>query len=101
MTYLALIAVFAGLAVAAVLLVRRRLPRGAVRALVVAFAALAILTVVFDSIMIATGLFTYGEGTTIGVLLWLAPIEDLAYPLVALLVVAAVSALVPFREPRQ
>lgn len=90
---LILCAIFGGLALAAASLARRRMPPRSARALAIAFVVLAALTVVFDSLMIASGLFDYGAGTITGVRLWLAPIEDLAYPFVSLLVVATVLAL--------
>ncbi len=67
---------------------RLRPPRH-VRALLATLLTLFVLTVVFDSLMIAAGLFTYAEDKISGVRLWLAPIEDLAYPLAAALLGAA------------
>lgn len=45
--------------------------------------ALLVLTVVFDSLMIMADLFRFDEGSLLGIYLWHAPIEDLAWPLVA------------------
>lgn len=97
MTYLLLIAIFGAASLALLLAARRRLAPRSVRAMLVAFLALSALTIVFDSLMIAADLFSYGPGTT-GIRLWLAPIEDLAYPAVALLVGVAVWSLVPARR---
>ena len=63
---------------------RRRPPRHAL-ALLMTLLVLAGLTVVFDSLMISAGLFRYAEDRISGVRLWLAPVEDLAYPLAAAL----------------
>jgi lycopene cyclase domain-containing protein len=44
---------------------------------------LAVLTAVFDSVMIAADLFRYDESTLSGVQVLLAPVEDFAWPLAA------------------
>ena len=44
---------------------------------------LAVLTAVFDSVMIAADLFRYDETTLSGVRVLLAPVEDFAWPLAA------------------
>jgi len=95
-TYLLLIAIFGAVSLVLLLVARRRLAPGSIQAMLLAFVALSVLTIVFDSLMIAADLFSYGPGTT-GIRLWLAPIEDLAYPAVALLVGVAVWSLVPAR----
>ncbi|MFJ4262890.1 prenyltransferase [Paenarthrobacter nicotinovorans] len=46
-----------------------------------AFAALAVLTAVFDSVMIGMELFHYDTSHLLGVTVGLAPVEDFAYPL--------------------
>lgn len=95
MTYLPL--ALAGLAVAAVVFAlaiprwRRRGVLGEVTLAVTAAAVvLCVLTVVFDTVMITAGLFRYGEGTLLGIELGRAPIEDLSYPLAAVLLMPAV-----------
>ena len=95
MTYAVLIAIFGAVALVALLLARRRREPGAVRAMLVAFVGLAVLTIVFDSIMIASDLFSYGSDHISGLYLGLAPLEDLAYPAVALVVGVAVWSLMP------
>jgi lycopene cyclase domain-containing protein len=50
---------------------------------------LVVLTVVFDSLMIAADLFVYGDDALLGVRVWLTPLEDLAWPLVAALLLPA------------
>ncbi len=61
---------------------------------------LLVLTAVFDSVMIAAGLFGYADGTRLGPAIGLAPIEDFAYPVAAVLLVPAVWTLArrPARE---
>lgn len=46
----------------------------------VSIVVLTILTVVFDSLMIAADLFRYDEDALSGIVLWLTPVEDLAWP---------------------
>lgn len=47
------------------------------------------LTAVFDSLMIAAGLFTYSPERISGLRIGLAPIEDFAYPIAAALACSA------------
>jgi lycopene cyclase domain-containing protein len=56
--------------------------------------ALAVLTVIFDSVMIHAELFVFDEDTLSGVSLWLAPVEDLSYGLACALALPAVWVLV-------
>ncbi|WP_277452947.1 lycopene cyclase [Janibacter sp. DB-40] len=63
-------------------------------------AVLVVLTVVFDSLMILTDLFRFDESSLLGVRLWLAPVEDLAWPVVAGLVLPAADELLGAREVR-
>ncbi|WP_024819154.1 prenyltransferase [Arthrobacter sp. 31Y] len=51
------------------------------KAVGLAFAALAVLTAVFDSVMIGMELFHYDASHILGLKIGLAPIEDFAYPL--------------------
>lgn len=67
----------------------RRAPAGHGAALVLAAFGLILLTAVFDSLMIAAGLFTYAPGLISGIRIGLAPIEDLAYPIAAALLGSA------------
>ncbi|ALE06489.1 hypothetical protein AL755_15185 [Arthrobacter sp. ERGS1:01] len=73
------------LAVFAAALLRRRAKSAVVAAVVVTMAVLMILTALFDSAMIGSGLFDYGGNTLAGARVWLAPVEDFAYPLAAAL----------------
>ena len=97
MTYALIIVPFALLAavVVAVAAMRvhvprfgRRLAASAVTALV-----LVLLTIVFDNLMIAAGLFTYPEHLISGIRIGLAPLEDLAYPIVAAFLLPAIADL--------
>ena len=88
MTYLLLSAAF--LLVAGVVAAAgwRRAPRGHGRAVVLSALVLVALTIAFDSIMIAAGLFDYADAHISGVRLGLAPIEDLAYPIAGVLLLS-------------
>jgi lycopene cyclase domain-containing protein len=91
MTYLGLAAVFLlpAAAVAVVASAVRGLGARWWATTGVVAAVLLVLTVVFDSLMIAADLFRYGEGALSGVRLRLAPLEDLAWPLAAALLLPA------------
>ncbi|WP_166996513.1 lycopene cyclase domain-containing protein [Paramicrobacterium fandaimingii] len=71
---------------------RRSHHRGGLRGLLadaaVTAVALMILTIVFDNIMIAAGLFDYGAQQIVGLRIGLMPVEDLLYPLVGTLLIA-------------
>ncbi|WP_251438694.1 lycopene cyclase domain-containing protein [Microbacterium sp. USTB-Y] len=71
----------------------RRRPPGHGPALLATIVLLVALTVVFDSLMIAAGLFTYDPERISGIRIGLAPIEDLAYPLAAALLGTALWSL--------
>ncbi|AWB94367.1 lycopene cyclase domain-containing protein [Agromyces badenianii] len=88
MTYLLLSAVFLAVAVVVAALGWRRAPRGHGRAVLISALVLVALTIAFDSIMIATGLFDYADAHIWGVRLGLAPIEDLAYPIAGILLLS-------------
>ena len=88
MTYLLLSAAF--LVVAAVIAAAgwHRGPRGHGRAVLLSALVLVALTIAFDSIMIATGLFDYADAHISGVRVGLAPLEDLAYPIAGVLLLS-------------
>jgi len=68
----------------------RRLSIGRVAgALGVALLVLFALTAVFDNVMIAVGLFDYGEHALLGIRVGLAPLEDFLYPLCTVLLMPA------------
>ncbi|MCZ2402234.1 lycopene cyclase domain-containing protein [Paenarthrobacter sp. Z7-10] len=89
MTYWALNAVFLIPAAVVCLLafwLRRRAKSAAAAALTAigqSAAVLLALTCIFDNVMIAAGLFSYGAGRISGARIGQAPLEDLAYPLAA------------------
>jgi lycopene cyclase domain-containing protein len=83
-TYLALTAVVLALFSVYALTMRRFLPRGPlVRTAIV----MLVLTLVFDNLIIATGIVDYDPAKISGLRLGVAPIEDFAYTLVALVLV--------------
>ncbi|HBB38782.1 MAG TPA: lycopene cyclase domain-containing protein [Candidatus Aquiluna sp.] len=55
--------------------------------LVAALAVMLLITAIFDNVIIATGIVAYDEAKISGIKIGVAPIEDFAYTLVALLVV--------------
>ncbi|MBW8172898.1 lycopene cyclase domain-containing protein [Ornithinimicrobium sp. Arc0846-15] len=61
-----------------------------VSAIVVSTLVLWVLTAIFDNLMIASGLFDYGGHALSGVFIGLAPLEDFAYPLGAILLLPAI-----------
>ncbi|WP_066586415.1 lycopene cyclase domain-containing protein [Cellulomonas timonensis] len=46
-------------------------------------AHLLMLTLIFDTLMIEVGLYTYEPSKILGVWVWGAPLEDFAYPIAA------------------
>lgn len=96
MTYAVLLAplLVAAIVVVAVALRRRRRNWAA---LGIAAAILLALTIVFDTVMIAVDLFRYDDALLLGPRIGLAPVEDLAYALIALFVVVALWRLLPTR----
>ncbi|MFC6152107.1 lycopene cyclase domain-containing protein [Nocardioides yefusunii] len=95
MTYAGLVALFLAASavpfVAAVLL--RRPGRRWWAAQGLTLLALGVLTAVFDSLMIAADLFRYEESHLSGLHVWLAPVEDFAWPLAAVMVVPSLTLL--------
>ena len=55
--------------------------------LLAASAVMLLITAIFDNVIIATGIVAYDEAKISGIKIGVAPIEDFAYTLVALLVV--------------
>ena len=102
MTYLALNAVFL-LAVGAVFLgtvlwLRRRGGGIRWRALAVTAAGVLLLTAVFDNVMIAVGLVGYDADRISGLRIGVAPIEDFAYAVAAVVLLPALWHLTARRE---
>jgi len=61
--------------------------------------ALVVLTVVFDTWMIAADLFRYDDAALIGLRIGLTPVEDLAWPIVAAVLLPALWELLG-RDPQ-
>ena len=95
MTYWALNAVFlavvAVVALAAVL--SRRRPRWT--ALGLAAVALLVTTAVFDNVMIAVGLVGYDDALISGAFVGIAPLEDFAYAIAAVVLLPSLWHLLP------
>lgn len=72
---------------------RGRSPARLLAVLGLTAAVLCVLTVVFDSLMVAADLFRYDEGALLGPRLGRAPLEDLAWPLAAALALPSLLAL--------
>ena len=104
MTYAGLAAIFvaASAVVAVAATVRRGLTARWWLTTTVTIAALLVLTVVFDSLMILADLFRFDEESLVGLRLWQAPVEDLAWPLAAgLLLPSLRELLVPATRERR
>lgn len=95
MTYVAVNAVFLGLAVLAAGLVlwRRPASRRLIAPAALALLAVLVLTAVFDNIMIGIGLVAYDSALISGLFVGIAPVEDFAYPVAAALLLPAVWSL--------
>ena len=101
MTYWALNAVFLAaivvLVVAAVL--ARRAPRWS--AVGITAVVLIVMTAIFDNVMIGVGLVDYDPSNISGVRIGIAPIEDFAYTIAAVLGLPALWHLLPARRPAE
>lgn len=99
MTYWALNAIF--LAMVAVLvivgLVARRTPNW--RAVGITLAVVLVMTAIFDNIMISVGLVAYSPERISGVFIGVAPLEDFAYAVAAVIGLPALWALLSPRRP--
>lgn len=85
MTYWALNAVFLGVvaAVALAAVLSRRAPRWASIALVMGI--VLVMTAVFDNLMIGVGLVGYADDKISGAFIGIAPLEDFAYAIAAVI----------------
>ncbi|RPF22359.1 lycopene cyclase domain-containing protein [Myceligenerans xiligouense] len=94
MTYLVLSVLFLGVATGVSAVVSwatgRRTPW---RPAALAAVALLVLTAVFDNLMIAAGLFAYSDAQISGLRVGLAPVEDFAYPVAAVILLPALWSL--------
>lgn len=84
MTYLLLTAIVLGIFAIYGLLMRKWLPA---KPLIGAAIVMLTLTLVFDNVIIGTGIVDYDPEKISGIRLGFAPIEDFAYTLVALVLV--------------
>ena len=110
MTYLVLDVIFVGFA-AVVLVVARRVSASRAQgasgrragpslpAIGWSFLALAVMTAVFDNLMIAAGLFEFAPAHLVGLWIGKAPVEDLGYPAAAILLLPALWHLLAPRSP--
>ncbi len=107
MTYWALNSVFllaalvAGICAAAVMGVHNNRRSVALGAAGCTTAVVLVLTAVFDNLMIAAGLFTYSPDHTSGVSVGLAPLEDFAYPVAAVLLLPSLWILLGKRAEKR
>ncbi|HJX78334.1 lycopene cyclase domain-containing protein [Glutamicibacter sp.] len=73
-----------------VVFVLKRIKYGhALAVLGMALGIMVVLTAIFDNVMIAAGLFDYGQQTLLGLYVGRAPIEDFLYPLAAVILMPA------------
>jgi lycopene cyclase domain-containing protein len=84
MTYPELTLLVLGIFAIYTLLMRKRL---SLKPLLVAGLVMLTLTLIFDNVIIGTGIVAYDQSLLSGVMLGYAPIEDFAYTLVALVLV--------------
>jgi len=93
MTYWALNAIFLGVvaAVAVVALLTKRAPRWA--AVGITLGVVLVMTAVFDNVMIGVGLVGYNESLISGAFVGIAPLEDFAYALAAVILLPSLWAL--------
>ena len=89
MTYLLLNIPFVAIALAvlAIAVMRGRAPQ--VRPWLIAAAVMLALTAIFDNAIIGSGLVAYDDALISGIRLGVAPVEDFAYTVAALLVIPA------------
>ena len=98
MTYLVMSLPFIGVGIAAFLAggVRARArgtAGGYLRTWAITTAALVLLTAVFDNVMMAAGLFDYGDRHTSGIRFGLMPVEDFLYPVVGAMLLGGAAEL--------
>jgi lycopene cyclase domain-containing protein len=96
MTYWALNAIFLAVILVVAILASRRLRWAAVG---VTLAVLLVMTAVFDNVMISVGLVAYDESLIGGAFLGVAPLEDFAYAVAAVVGMPALWVLLE-RKPR-
>jgi lycopene cyclase domain-containing protein len=82
MTYWALNAIFLAVIAVVAVLAARRLRWAAVG---LTLAVLLVMTAVFDNVMISVGLVAYNESLISGAFIGVAPLEDFAYAIAAVI----------------
>lgn len=92
MTYWALNAIFLAVVLVVGILARRRLRWPAVG---LTAAILLVMTAVFDNIMISVGLVAYNESLISGAFVGVAPLEDFAYAVAAIVGLPSLWVLLP------
>jgi lycopene cyclase domain-containing protein len=100
MTYWALNAIFLAVvaAVALAAIVTGRPPRWA--AVLIAAGILLLLTALFDNVMIGIGLVGYNRHLIGGLFVGLAPLEDFAYPIAAVILLPSLWTLLARKRDR-
>jgi lycopene cyclase domain-containing protein len=88
-TYLLLAVPFLAVALGTLLVARRRTGGPGWREVGIGLGVLLVLTVVFDNVIVGAGLVGYDTSRTLGVLMGVAPVEDLAYAVAAGLLLPA------------
>jgi len=98
MTYWALNAIFLVVvaAVGVLAIALRRPPRWT--SLLLALAVVLVMTAVFDNVMIGVGLVGYDASLISGVFIGIAPLEDFAYALAAVVLLTSLWSLLPPRK---
>ena len=100
MTYSLINAPFLLVALAGLALAWRSGARVSYRALWIAVAVMMALTAIFDNAIIGFGLVAYDDALISGLRIGVAPLEDFAYTVAALLIIPALwHALVPRKDP--
>ena len=97
MTYLLLNAVFIAVSLFALLLV----PKNRWPAYLVAMVPMLALTAIFDNLIIASGIVAYDANKISGLFIGLAPVEDFAYTIAAVLIVPSVWSAMTKRSKKQ
>ena len=75
-------------------------PRRRLAALFLTLAVLLALTAIFDNLIVGLGIVGYDEAKISGVLVGVAPLEDFAYTVAAVLALPALWMLLPARTKR-
>lgn len=98
MTYWALNAIFLGLVAAISIgaLLTRRAPSW--MAILLAAGVLLIMTAIFDNVMIGIGLVGYNEDLISGAFIGIAPLEDFAYAIAAVVLLPSLWTLIGSRR---